>query len=94
MVDEGLSGVKGEPLVTGKFEARGAVVPPIAKLDTLEVVDVVGLVLLDGEDVVLLEDAVDDGVDEGMEEEVEEVLDVAVSEDLGVEVDSAVDEEE
>ena len=44
--------------------------------------------LLDGEDVILLEEDVDDGVDEGVEE-VEGVLDVVVSEDLGVEVDSA-----
>jgi hypothetical protein len=50
-------------------------------------------VLLDGEDVLLEEDDADEAVDEGVEE-VEEVLDVVVSEDLGVEVDSAGDEEE
>ena len=36
-------GVKREPLVTGKCEARGVVDPAITKLDTLEVVEVVGL---------------------------------------------------
>jgi hypothetical protein len=92
-VDVGLLGVKRGSLVTGKFDARGVVDPTIAKLDTLAVVEVVGLVLLDGEDVLLEEDDADEAVDEGVEE-VEEVLDVVVSEDLGVEVDSAGDEEE
>jgi len=88
----GLSGVKGEPLVTGEFEARGVVTPTIAGLDMLDAVEVVGLVLLDGEDdVPLKEEGVDEGVDEGLEEV--GVVDV-VSEVLGVEDDSARDAEE
>jgi hypothetical protein len=87
--------VKGEPLVTSGFEARGVFVDPtIATLDTVEVVEVVevvGLVSLDGA-VLLEEEGADVELDEGVEEE--DVVEVVVSEDLEVEDDSAEDEED
>lgn len=94
MVDVGLLGVKKRLLVTGEFERRRVVDPPITGLDTPGAADVVGLVLLDGEDVALpeegVDDEVDDEVDEGVEE-VEGVVDAMVSE---VDVDFAGDAEE
>ena len=43
MVDVGLLWAEKEPVVTGTFEARCVVGPPITALDMVEVAEVVGL---------------------------------------------------
>lgn len=79
-------------MVTGEFEARGVVDTPFGTLAWTGVVEVVGLLLLGGDDDVLPGEDVDVGVDEVCEE-VEVGVGEVVSEGWEEEVDCAGEEE-